>query len=104
MFLVAILFLYHHYKQQSDMIMLSICMLCIIITADTLHDFVIETLSSHSSRVEKCATVKAALKLGETKFISCRPSVTGSVVRIRLTGQKAAVLTLCEVKIYGAPW
>ena len=81
--------------------MLSMCMLCVITTAETLQDFVIETLSSHSTRVEKCATVKAPLKFGETKFIPCRPSVAGSVVRIRLTGQKAAVLTLCEVKIYG---
>ena len=83
------------------MIILLMHMLCVITTAGYLHNFVIETLHSYWQRVEKCASVETALKLGETKFISCQPSVTGSVVKIRLTGQNAPSLTLCEVKVYG---
>ena len=73
----------------------------ITITADTVNDFVIETLNTAASKVALCARMKQALKLGESKFIPCRQNVTGSLVRVRLAGHIARSLTLCEVQVYG---
>ena len=75
--------------------------LCFDLTANALHDFVIEALMMTSSSPSICEEIGAALDTYEKRPIACRPDAVGSIVRIRLTGTKQRRLALCEVEIYG---
>lgn len=66
-----------------------------------LDDFAIEAVMPHSLTSLTCAKVYRAFGMGETRRITCSPDVVGSIIRIRCTGTKPHVLTLCEVKVYG---
>ena len=64
-----------------------------------LHDIVIEALEQSQASI--CAVVGTAIGKSETRKIPCRQGTVGSIVRIRHNDTISAVLTLCEVEVYG---
>jgi len=60
----------------------------------------IDAREKKSNDIEVCQVVGKALKFNESRRISCRPGVKGSIVRIASTDHKPRVLSLCEVQVY----
>ena len=72
----------------------------IILSGHGLPAIKIDARGTKSSEVEVCQIVEKALKFHETRRISCRPGVNGSIVRIASTDHKPRGLSLCEVQVY----
>ena len=75
----------------------------IVFTGLRLSAVKVEVLKKNSKHFETCQVVRQPLLSKDTRSISCRPRVKGSIVRIASTGNDAIGLSLCEVKVYGVP-
>ena len=66
-----------------------------------MENFVVEGIGETNARVDVCEDGELPVEPGETRRIPCRPNTKGKFVKIKLAGNNAAHLSICEVEVYG---